>query len=97
MQRLGLRPTLSFIVGHPEEEVGERWDTLKEAYQRGLRTFVMLSPCLPGIADSAEALKDMMRRSLIPSGSMFGPPTGVKTVGREENLHGTGVQLVFCT
>ena len=35
--------------------------------------------------------------TLIPSGSMFGPPTGVKTVGREENLHGTAVQLVFCT
>ncbi len=39
--------------------ISERFAALKEAHERGLRTYGMFCPCLPGIADSPEALEEM--------------------------------------
>jgi len=39
--------------------ISERLDALQEAHRRGLRTYGMLCPCLPGIADGPVALEEM--------------------------------------
>ncbi len=47
--------------------ISERLDALQEAHRRGLRTYGMLCPCLPGIADSMEALDEMFESVLVCS------------------------------
>lgn len=39
--------------------ISERYRIIQAAHDRGLRTYGMLCPCLPGIADSKTALKEM--------------------------------------
>jgi len=39
--------------------ISERLQVLEEAHSRGVRTYGMLCPCLPGIADSPDALEEM--------------------------------------
>jgi len=39
--------------------LAERMDVLEDAHRRGLRTYGMLCPCLPGISDSRDALDNM--------------------------------------
>ena len=42
--------------------ISERLDALKEAHRLGLRTYGMLCPCLPGIANQPEQLGEMFER-----------------------------------
>jgi DNA repair photolyase len=50
---------LASIIEPNASTVTNRFKALKEAHDRGLRTFGMLCPCLPGIADSKTALREM--------------------------------------
>lgn len=44
--------------------ISERLNALREAHRRGLRTYGMLCPCVPNVADSAEALDEMFESVL---------------------------------
>ena len=39
--------------------IGERLVVLKEAHHRGIRTYGMICPCIPGVADSEKALEEI--------------------------------------
>ncbi len=39
----------------------ERMEVMREAHRRGLRTYAMFCPLLPGIADSEEAIEELVR------------------------------------
>jgi DNA repair photolyase len=40
--------------------ISERMDVMKEAHRRGLRTYAMFCPLLPGIADSPEQIDELV-------------------------------------
>jgi DNA repair photolyase len=44
--------------------ISDRLKALHEAHHRGLRTYGMLCPCLPGITDSTEALEEIFESVL---------------------------------
>ncbi len=63
----------------------ERLAVMQEAYARGLRTYGMLCPPMPGIADSAEQIEELVR---------FAVEYGAKEIFVEPvNLRGRGLEL----
>jgi DNA repair photolyase len=59
--RLGRR-CLEAILAEPyASPISERLTVLKKAHKLGLRTYGMLCPLLPGIADLPEQIDDLVR------------------------------------
>ena len=52
------------IIEPNASSIQERMDTLNEAKKRGLRTFAMLCPLLPGIADSPNQIDELVKYSV---------------------------------
>lgn len=49
------------IIGPNASTISERMAVLQEAHARGLRTYAMLCPLLPGIAEAPEQIDEMVR------------------------------------
>jgi DNA repair photolyase len=77
--------------------IQERMDAISEANRRGLRTYAMLCPLLPGISDSAEQIEELTRFvSDCSAEEVFAEP--INTRGKsvtltEEVLRGAGYTI----
>jgi len=58
------KSALGKIIEPNAATITDRLRVLKAAYDRGLQTYGMLCPCLPGIADTQPALKEMFKSVL---------------------------------
>jgi len=58
------REDVAEVLEPNASSVGERLAALKKAHRMGLRTYGMLCPCFPGVADSKAALDEMFEAVL---------------------------------